>query len=120
LESRLTERTVSQQKDMATPWDPAGTELSRIVEMLMFHEAANGAGYTGLLHRYQPWLDLSDHLQMDRAILVGSSPVRQGELQRDGESLAEHYDQETQESRTWYRLIIPVATPQRKNEVEQP
>lgn len=120
LESRLTERMVVEQKDMATPWNPARTDLPRIVDMLMFHEAANGAGYTGLLHRFQPWLDLSDHLQLNRAILVGSSTVLQGELARDGESLAENYDHPAAEVRAWYRLVIPVAAPERKKEVEQP
>jgi hypothetical protein len=109
LESRLTQRLVLEQKDMATPWDAAQLDVPRIIDMLMFHEAANGAGYTGLTHRYQPWLDLSSQLTLGRAILIGRSATPQGDLSLEGSSLAERVDQRW----TWYRVSIPVAGPER-------
>ena len=39
--------------------------------MLMFHEAARGQSYTGLTHRYQPQIDLSEHVRLGQAVLVG-------------------------------------------------
>ena len=39
--------------------------------MLMFHESARGKNYTGLTHRYQPQIDLSEHIRLGQAVLVG-------------------------------------------------
>ncbi len=45
--------------------------LSRIVEVMMFYDAAGGANYTGLVNRQGQFADSSDLLQFDQAILVG-------------------------------------------------
>lgn len=104
LESRLTARKIVEQKDVTTPWDPALTEVPRIVDMLMFHEAAKGANYTGMVHRFQPQIDLSAQLRVGRAVLVGRGPV-QGELTGDALPAAEEQRRES-----WIRLIVPVNT----------
>lgn len=120
LEWRLTLRTVVESKDIATPWDQASLEIPRIVQMLMFHEAARGRSYTGLTHRYQPYIDLSEHVRLGQAVLVGRgkeplSRLVEGTASegRDGtrsvptteQPLADPQDTN---SWTWYRLVLPV------------
>ena len=44
LDWHLTRRRVSaEHKDISTPWDQADQDVLRIVEMVMFHDAAGGA-----------------------------------------------------------------------------
>ena len=71
LEARLTQRRVEQSKDVSTPWEKDSVDIPRIMQMLMFHDAARGINYTGLTHRYQPEIDLSEHIRLGRAVLVG-------------------------------------------------
>jgi hypothetical protein len=71
LEARLTQRRVEQTKDISTPWEQDSVDIPRIMQMLMFHEAARGSNYTGLTHRYQPQIDLSEHMRLGQAVLVG-------------------------------------------------
>ncbi len=72
LERRLTRRVAIDGKDITKPWDPGERdELPQLMEMLFFYKAAGGEKYTGLQHRFQPSLDLSDALNLDRAILLG-------------------------------------------------
>jgi hypothetical protein len=104
LQWRLTRRQVVDSRDVSTPWEESSLDVLRILEVLMFYQAAGGRKYTGLTHRYQPYLDLSEHLRMDRAILVGRGPGPATTLQRDGES------QEEMTDRHWtiYRVVFPV------------
>ena len=78
---------------------------------MMFDEAAGGHRYTGLLHRYQSFADLSDQLQMDRAILVGMVEGRD----RPGVVAADLLDRQQpmngpqDKHWTFYRFVFPVA-----------
>jgi hypothetical protein len=105
LEYRLTERTVRSSKDIATPWDPTATNLNRIAQMLMFHQAAGGRRYTGLSHRYQSSLDLSEPLKLGRAVLAGKAAAPAAQLMVAGEPLA---PAENQVSSAWCRIVFPV------------
>lgn len=58
----------------STPYDQSSLDVQYIVRTMMFYEAAGGQRYTGLLNRYQGFIDLSDLLEADRAILVGLTP----------------------------------------------
>ena len=74
---------------------------------MMFYRAAGGLQHIGLLNRYQHFLDLSDQLALDRAILIGLGPPASN-LTIDGNPLpaassAEHI--------TIYRFLLPVRTP---------
>lgn len=105
LDWQLTRRRVStEHKDISTPWDQSSFDLARIVEMMMFHESAGGSAYTRLGHRYQGYLDLTDHLRTGRAILVGRATGPAVRLQRSDQSLDDHYDQQA----TYYRVVFPV------------
>ena len=77
LEWRLMRRRVKDTNQVITPWDTASKDIPRILEMMMFHEAAGATGYTQLTHQYQGFVDLSDHLTAGSAVLVGriSSPA---------------------------------------------
>ncbi len=109
LEWHLTRRRVIDTQDVKTTWDPSGTDVPRMIEMMMFYEAAEGDTYTKLTHRYQSTIDLSDHLRGGRAILVGRGSNPASELSRGSASLTNNYD------RHWafYRLIFPVDQPER-------
>jgi hypothetical protein len=106
LEARLTQRRVEQTKDVSTPWDPNSTDVPRIMQMLMFHEAARGSSYTGLTHRYQSKIDCSELVRLGQAVLVGRStdPVARLNLNEQG------IGTENTTTYTWYRIILPVAS----------
>lgn len=105
VEARLTQRQTKGDKDVSTPWDPQVTEVGQIMPLMLFHGAARGQAYTGLSHRYQSYLDLSEHLTTRRAILFGRSRERLAELEpADAALTSENYDQ----SWTWWRVVLPV------------
>lgn len=88
------------------PWDPTSTRIDRLAEIMMFYSAAGGHEYTGLSHGYQPFADLTDHLQLSRAILVGKVDSLITPLQIDDQSAEDSYDSTS----TFVRLIFPVET----------
>lgn len=71
LENHLTKKQLSSMKEQILPYDRAALDAARIVEVMMFYEAAGGTNYTGLLHRHQRYIDLSSQLKFAKAILVG-------------------------------------------------
>ena len=104
LESRLTRRQVVDTKDLSTPWQSDDTDLPRIMQMLMLHNAVKGPTYTGMSHRYQPQIDLSEHLRLSRAILTGRAEKPAAALQ-----LTDVPEGEIQQQQwIWYRIVLPV------------
>lgn len=87
-----------------TPYDRAGFDVTRIVELMMFHQAAGGENYTGLMHRYQRFTDLSQQLEFDRAILVGRGPTG-ATIELNGQPPSEA---EMNHHTTVYRYLLPV------------
>ncbi|MCA9208949.1 MAG: hypothetical protein KDA55_11360 [Planctomycetales bacterium] len=105
LSWRLTRRRVVDTRDISTPWDATTVQdIPRIVEMMMFHEAAGGGSYTRLLHRHQPQIEMSDHLRLGRAIVVGRVSTPSVELVRE-DSAPMQVDQQF----TFYRFVLPVS-----------
>ncbi len=104
----FTEGDKSRQE--ATPYDQSSTDLAGILRTMMFYSAAGGRRYAGLWNDYQSFVDLSDLLKADRAILIAQKPVASGpgshgaELLRDGRSLAGSQDRHE----TMYRFVFPV------------
>jgi hypothetical protein len=88
------------------PWNPTSTRLDRLAEILMFYSAAGGNEYVGLSHSYQPWTDLSNHLHLSRAILVGELDSVATPLEINGDASHEAYDSTT----AIVRIIFPVKT----------
>jgi hypothetical protein len=111
LEARLTERRVENSKDISTPWERDSVDIPRIVQMLMFHESARGSSYTGLTHRYQPETDLSEHIRLGQAVLVGRAGAPVARLMGDGATGPLIEDNEAS-TWTWYRIVLPVQHPQ--------
>ena len=113
LKSFLVRRRIGLEgknyKDFSTPWDPETMDVARIMEMIMFHDAAGGRSYTGLLHRYLGGLDLSGHLDLGRAILVGRASAPAALIRRGGQAdvAAGHPHW------TYWRILIPVQQPRR-------
>ncbi|MDP7019460.1 MAG: hypothetical protein QGG36_26925 [Pirellulaceae bacterium] len=103
LDWHLTRRRVllADSSYRSTPWDAASKDIPRIVEMLMFYESSGGESYVQLTNRYLDQIDLSPHLQFDRAVLVGRAAGAACRLQRNGEPLAGS-------NWTFYRAVLPV------------
>ena len=74
LKTLLTGVVVTRARDKyrteSTPYDQSSTDISYVLRMMMFHDAAGGRRYTGLLNEYQSFVDLNPLLKTDRAILV--------------------------------------------------
>jgi hypothetical protein len=103
-ETLLTERHLLNDSNRSNPYDQAGLDPSRILQVMMFYKIAGGRKYTGLLNRQQHQLDFSDQLALGRAVLVGLGPPA-AQMDVDGRPLptdasAEHL--------SIYRFVIPV------------
>ena len=85
-----------------TPYDPSSTNLDQLVRMLTFHQAAGGSAYTGLNHARLHTLDLSELMQLGRAVLVGRVKTPVSRL------LVNDQNVETAELNTYVRIIVPV------------
>ena len=76
----------------------------------MFYRAAGGSNYTGLTHSYQDFVDLSDHLYLQRAILVGEIKPNVTNLKINDQSVSKEYDQ----TNTLVRILLPVTYQQQR------
>lgn len=93
-------------EDRATPYDQASVDVDYVLRAMSFFDEAGGRRYTGLSNSYQGFVDMSDLLKTDRAILLarvtdaaapGGSP-----LVLDGrQAVAEQHS-------GLYRFVIPV------------
>ena len=107
LARRLQKRRIVEGNEQGSPWEPANrSEVDRLMDMILFHKAAGGEGYTTLSHQLYGDCDLSELLRLDRAIVVGrvDHPTWTLDAQRDGD------EAEVQDSmrRTWVRFVIPI------------
>ena len=101
---RLTRRRVVDIKDITTPWEQGDGDVPRILEMMMFHRIAGGDRYTQLQHRYQNYVDLSEHLTNGRAILLGQAKQAASDLRLNEQAAEANYDRRW----TYYRVVFPV------------
>jgi hypothetical protein len=97
--------------ERATPYDRGSVDVGYIVRAMMFFEAAGGYRYTGLAHRHHGFVDVSDLLKTEHAVLVATgpaadpkSPYHGSRLLHDGQPLLGPQDRHT----TIYRFVIPV------------
>jgi hypothetical protein len=107
LQWRLSGRRPVHQDDVSTPWDRQSLDVPRILEMMMFHASAGGESYTQLTNYYQSSIDLSHHLRIGRAILVGRARAAATKVMLNGDSAPV----EARNS-TFFRVVFPVE-PQR-------
>jgi hypothetical protein len=105
---RLQRRISVDGKDQGTPWNGGDlSDVKRIFEIMLFHKAAGAGSYTiGQENRYLSWLDQSDLLKADRAILFGELENRQVDwtATRNGN----RSDLEMGTSVSFARVILPV------------
>lgn len=99
----LTGRRFVEQGELTQPWDSRSFDVPRILRAMMFHEASGGREYTHLLNRYQNELDLSGHLQFDRAILFA-------QIDDPSVKISSNDERVTSSGQNWSfcRLIVPV------------
>ena len=87
----------------AEAYNPLDRDIDQQVRMITFHEAAGGSEYTGLSHAALRGLELTNLMQLGRAVLVGrvaSSPAR---VVVDGTPV------EPTGHSTWVRLVLPIS-----------
>jgi hypothetical protein len=109
--SRVEKDTLKQNQyvTVSSQYDQASFDVPTILRQMMFYEASGGQTYVKLLHRFQGFIDLSSHLDLNRCILIGFSEEKAGSLERlQGE---EWETIRGPEDRHWtcYRFVIPVA-----------
>ncbi|MCA9132125.1 MAG: hypothetical protein KDA45_03190 [Planctomycetales bacterium] len=110
LSRRLNGRRTIDGKENIPKWDPENRHaIDRLLELMMFYQAAAGRTYTSLTHRYQPQVDHSNLLDLDRAILVGRveqpwAKIVVSASEAEAAPLEARQDLE----RVWCRIAIPV------------
>lgn len=109
LTRRKTYDATRPSSDTITDWDPLEKDVRRLMEVMLHYKAAGGSAYTQLGQRYQSEIDLSQHLELGRAILWG-------EVERPAVRISVN-DQDATENaeRHWafYRVVLPVETEKR-------
>lgn len=105
LRQRAKTRDQKNEYKKNSVWNPAEKRVNRIADMLMFHDAAEGKNYTGFTHGYYSHVDLSEHLNLDRAILVGEVKRPGAEILLNEGKVKTENDQVT----TIVRLIFPIS-----------
>ncbi|MBN2291485.1 MAG: hypothetical protein JXM70_03610 [Pirellulales bacterium] len=80
LKTLLTGRRTVQSDDekqvhqQATPYDGSSTNIDDILREMMFFKASGGKRYSHLTNNYQPFVDFSEIINLNRAVLVGYGP----------------------------------------------
>jgi hypothetical protein len=78
-----------RSQTLSREYNPRSLEVPYILRQMMFYQASGGAEYTGLQHRYQPFVDLTGQLHVGRGIFVGlaEQPASTVAVERDGHRL---------------------------------
>jgi hypothetical protein len=87
------------QKDT---YDPLGRNSEDIIRMLTFFAKAGGKSYTTLDNHQLSSLDLSELLDMNRAVLFGKMAVPTAAVEVDGAPV------ESDRNETYIRIVLPV------------
>ena len=104
----LTQLRIVAAQEISAAYDSQSKDVSRILEMIMFHDLSGGDQYTAnLKNRYQGFVDLSGHAKLHRAVLVARVPAEGSKLLRSGKSITIDEDHHW----VYYRFILPVAPP---------
>jgi hypothetical protein len=100
---------VLHHPDQVVSYGPGAASSSANVmnalQQMMFYKAAGGRSLAGQASSSQEFVDLSDLLELDRAILIGNSSTPAAQLTNAGQPLAGPEDQHW----TVYRFIFPVS-----------
>ncbi len=85
--------TKTNNRSNNSPWDPQDMRVTRIADLMMFYDAAGGNNYTGLTHDYQSTIDITDQLDLKRAVLVGEVHSQGSVMKINGERTSDKYDE---------------------------
>ena len=88
--------------DLQTPYDSARRDQEYIIRMLTFHQAAGGPEYTGMRHDVLGGFDLSMHLRLGRAVLLGRLKKSSAEWKVNGAVVT------APDAQTFVRIVLPV------------
>ena len=92
--------------DGTVPFSNARWDVARLLKAMMFFRAVNGPQYTKLIQRYQPFLDLSKHLEDKQiAILLARVDGANSQWQIDNAPMQSDQDQHW----TYYRFVAKVS-----------
>ena len=92
-------------EDGTVSFDYANKDIARLVKVMMFYRAIDGPHYTGMLDRYQSFLDLSHLLEQDNlAILLCRVSTPGSQWLDDAEAIGSDQDRHW----TYYRFVVPV------------
>lgn len=76
-----------------TDYDPQDRNLPGVLTMISFHKRSGGSGYTGLKNAAFRQMELSQHLLLNRAVLIGRVRLPGSRLEVDGKPVeAERHD----------------------------
>lgn len=76
-----------------TDYDPQDRNLAGVLTMISFHKRSGGSSYTGLKNAAFRQMELSQHLQLNRAVLIGRVRLPGSKLEVDGKPVeAERHD----------------------------
>jgi hypothetical protein len=106
---RIVKEAGDKYRQETQPYDPSNVDLPYILQAMMFFESGGGSRFTGLVNRYQPFIDLTGTLEAGRAVLVGfaepaASPLPGTELCNGDRRLAQPDDTRV----VVYRFVLPV------------
>ena len=105
IETILQKKQISGDQSIEQAYSTANLNIDRIIEVLMFHQAAGGPKYTaGLINRMNWKLDLSRQLSLGKAVLVGRIETPVTKLLNNKQALTEKH----QKNWTYLRILIPV------------
>lgn len=100
-------RQFINENESGQQWDPASrTDLDRLMQLTLFHQAAGGVNFTKLENRYLKQFDLSDHLELDVAVVFARLEEQPARLEiKENNRLV---DVDINEDSSWVRLLVPV------------
>ena len=104
IEGYFTRVRVEGGRSRARPWSTGDESIVRLMQAMMFHKAVGGKSYTGLVHRYDGFVDLSHLLDTNRAVLFGwSTENHQSEISISGSFSGEVVNNQW----SFYRVSFP-------------
>lgn len=91
--------------DGTVPFRLAENDVARLVKAMMFFDATGGARYTGVLNRYQSWIDLSPLLRQNNCAILLARSSTGGSQWFAGD---EPFQSDADRRWTYYRFLLPV------------
>ena len=88
-------------------YQPLSRDRSQQVSMLSFHEATGGSAYTGMSNAALRNLELTQLMNLGRAVLIGKINTSPARVVVDGKPV------DPSEQAVWVRIILPVVSKER-------